>query len=146
MGIFDRQIRFIENLESELFKEMENSIKGFGFELEEAITEDQLFNRGVDGNEKKLLGYSRTTIRIKIAKGQPVDRTTLKDENNFHPSIQIDAFSDRFEVSSNVTHAKFLLSRYGQDILKVSNKNMKEFMLKHFIPAIKQNINDKLAR
>lgn len=142
--IFSRQIAFIESLESQVFETMQQVIRDFGFELEEAIREDQLFEKGEDGNKKKLLGYSRTTIRIKIAKGQPVDRTTLRDENDFHPSIQIEAKSEGFEVSSNVTHAKFLIGRYGSAILRPNIDNMRDFIENHFIPNFKKQIQDVL--
>ena len=144
--IFSKQIEFIDSIESLIFEEFQQTLRNSGFELEEAIREDQLFNKGEDGNNKKLLGYARTTIRIKIAKGQPVDRTTLRDENNFHPSIQIDAFPDRFEVSSNVTYAKFLIGRYGPAILKPNRENMLSFVEKNLIPNLKRSIDDKLAK
>jgi len=142
--IFARQIKFIDSLERMIFAQFESALRTRGFELEEAITEDQLFNRGVDGNENRLLGYSRTTIRIKIAKGQPVNRTTLRDENNFHPSITLTAFDNRFEISSNVTQAKFLIGRYGKDILKPTKDNMLRFVEDNMIPNLKSLVNEQL--
>lgn len=146
MRLFERQIQFLESLESDIYREIENSVNQFGYVLEEDISQKQLFEQGVDGKGKKLLGYSRTTIRIKIAKGQPVDRTTLRDKNDFHPSITIKAFSDRFEVSSSVTHAKFLIKRYGKDILRPSAENINSFMFKYVLPNLKKKINDKFTR
>lgn len=151
--LFSKQIKFIDNLEDLIFQELKNVINQFGFVLEENIAEDQLFQKGQDGDGEPLkdkktgrLGYTRTTIRIKLSKGQPVDRITLRDEKKFHPSIMIDAFDDRFEVSSNVTHAKFLIARYGENILKPSRENMTNFMTNYFIPNIKNTINDKITR
>ena len=144
MGIFDRQIAFIDNIESNLFATMQGALNANGIFLEERIREEQLFKRGVDGNNEPLrdqktgrLGYKRTTIRIKIAKGQPVDRITLRDENEFHPSITIQANSDGFEVTSNVTHAKFLIGRYGQDIIKPTLENMQDFFKRYVLPELK---------
>lgn len=144
--IFSRQIAFIDQLESNIFEVLEKTINSRGYELEEAISEDQLFTKGEDGKGLKLKGYTRTTIRLKIKKGQPVDRTTLRDEKEFHPSITIKAFPDRFEVSSNVSHAKWLIKRYGEDILRPNLENLSLFLENNFIPNIKKDINDKLSR
>ena len=151
--IFKKQIAFIDDLENNIFETLRNVINSFGIEIEKSITEDQMFKKGIDGTGKKIkdqktgrLGYTRQTIRLKISKGQPVDRVTLRDNNDFHPSIEIKAFSDRFEVSSNVTHAKFLISRYGEDIMRPTAENFKSFFEKNFLPEIKRYKNDKLTR
>jgi len=153
MTLFSKQIAFIDTLEDLIFKELKSVINEFGFVLEENIAEDQLFKKGQDGNQEPLkdqktgrLGYTRTTIRLKISKGQPVDRITLRDEKKFHPSITIEGFEDRFEISSDVTHAKFLIKRYGENILKPSRENMTNFMTNYFIPNIKNRIDDEIAR
>jgi len=142
--LFARQIQFIESLESQLFQTIEQAFRDFGFELEEVIREEQLFNRGEDGRENKLLGYTRSTIRIKISKNQPADRTTLKDNGQFHESITITGLSDRFEVSSNVTHAKYLIRRYGEDILRPNLDSIHIFIEKNVLPNFKNKIDDVL--
>lgn len=144
--IFSRQIAFIDQLESSIFETLRQTINDQGFELEESISEDQLFAKGEDGTGKKLKGYTRTTIRLKLKKGQPVDRTTLRDEREFHPSISIQAFSDRFEVSSNVSHAKWLIKRYGIDILRPNSENLRSFVETNFIPNLKRQFNGQFSR
>lgn len=146
MGIFDRQKRFVDEFEQSLKTEFESTINMFGFVLEDYITNKQLFRKGIDGDGKKLEGYKRTTIRLKLRKGQPIDRTTLLDENEFHPSIQIDAFSDRFEISSDVNHAKYIIKRYGRNVLKVTRENMEEFMKNYYLPNLKKTKNDRFAK
>ena len=128
MGIFTTQTRFIDELEMNVMDQLKRTIESYHFVLEDAIVEKQLFDRGIDGNGKRLEGYARTTIRIKISKSQPVDRTTTRDKGDFHASIQIDAFSDRFEVSSDVEHDTWILNRYGRNILKITNENFEDFM------------------
>ena len=150
MGIFDEQIAFLDTIEAKLFSTMRNALRSNGIDLEEAISKDQLYDRGVDGNNKPLrnkktgrLGYKRTTIRIKIAKGQPVDRITLRDENKFHPSITIEANDAFFIISSNVTHAKHLINNYGEDILRPTTENMLKFFNTHVLPNLKRFINER---
>jgi hypothetical protein len=146
MGVFDRQINFINEFESQLFKELEIAIRSFDFVLKDYIVNKQLFREGIDGKGEKLPGYKRTTIRLKIAKGDPADRTTLRDEGDFHSQIQIDAFNDRFEVSSNVNYDKFILKRYGKDVLRITDENFREFMKNYYLPKLKEYVNNKFAK
>lgn len=144
--MFEKQIAFLEQIERDAYTELKKSIESNGIVIKNYVTEKQLFQKGVDGKGKRLKGYTRTTIRYKISKGQPADRTTTRDEGDFHASVQIDAFNDRFEVTSNVTHAKYLIKRYGQDILRPSFENMEEFFRTYFVPNLKKKINDKFAK
>jgi hypothetical protein len=105
--MFGAQKKFIDDLQFQLMKELEMTIRAFDFVLKDYIINKQLFTQGIDGDGIKLPGYKRTTIRIKIAKGDPVDRTTLRDKGEFYAHIRIDAFSDRFEVGSDVSRNSF---------------------------------------
>jgi len=96
-----------------LFVLLRETIDNKSFIIKDYIVRKQLYDKGVDGKEKRLKGYTRTTIRYKISKGQPADRTTLKDKGDFHVSITIDAYPDRFEISSSVSHSKYLIAKYG---------------------------------
>lgn len=146
LGLFDRQIEFIDSLQNLFFDSLRQSIEKFDFVITDYIVNKQLFRQGIDGNNKKLKGYERTTINYKIRRNQPIDRTTLMDEGYFHESVTIDAYDDRFEVSSDVNHATYLIKRYGQDILKPSKENMKEFFEVYYIPQLKQRLDGKLTR
>lgn len=145
-SIFNKQKRFIETLEETLLNQLKDSINAFNFVLKDFIVNKQLFREGIDGNGKKLEGYKRTTIRMKIRKGDPADRTTLRDEDNFHTSIRIDGFDDRFEVSSDVNHDKFILKRYGRDVLKITDENFREFMENYFLPNLKSKIDGRFTK
>jgi hypothetical protein len=146
MGLFNQQIRFIQSLEREFFVVLERIIEANNLVIKDYIVDKQLFQKGIDGNKKRLKGYKRTTIRYKLSKGQPVDRTTLKDSGTFHASITIKAYKDRFEISSDVNHAKYLVARDGKDIMRPTDENMNEFMRKYFIPQLKQKHNGKFAK
>lgn len=146
MGLFEKQINFLEQIERDAYNVLQKSIESNGIKIKNYIVDKQLFQKGIDGNTKRLKGYTRTTIRYKISKGQPADRTTLKDDGDFHASITVDSFNDRFEISSDVGHAKYLVKRYGNDILRPTFENMEEFFRLYFIPNLKQMINDKFAK
>jgi hypothetical protein len=146
MGIFDDQIAFIDKFENDLFLVVQGSIEQFGFVIKDFIVNKQLFQKGIDGDGEKLPGYKRTTIRIKLSKGQPVDRTTLHDTEKFVGSIVIDAFDDRFEVGSNVSYDKFIVKRYGKNVLKPTQENFEEFLKVYFLPKLKKHGVDELTR
>lgn len=146
MGIFDDQINFINDFEKSLFETLKQSINQFDFVIKDFIVNKQLFQKGEDGKGERLPGYKRTTIRIKITKGQPADRTTLHDSEKFVASIVVEAFDDRFEVSSNVTYDKYIIKKYGRNVLKVSDENFTEFLDNFFLPKLKENANNKFTR
>lgn len=148
--IFQKQINFFNSLDQVLFISLKKAINAYGFVLEENIANDQLYNRGVDSNEKPLvnkqtgnLGYAPTTIRRKIKKGQPINRVTLRDEYRFHPGITIKAYDTYMEIYSNVEHAKYLIINYGENIIKPTAENLKKFLIEYFLPKAKQDVGKK---
>ena len=143
--LFAKQIEFIENFEKTIFEVLQKTINDNDFVIKDYIINKQLFREGIDGNNKKLEGYKRTTVKLKEAKGDPRDRTTLRDSGEFYTQIQVDAFSDRFEISSNVSHDVFIIKKYGIDVLKVTHENLSEFMQKYFIKNLKDHV-DKTSK
>jgi hypothetical protein len=137
MGIFDEQIAFVDQFEIGLRSVLQDTIRQFDFVVKDYVVNKQLFQKGIDGDGERLPGYKRTTIRIKQRKGQPVDRTTLHDTEKFVESITIDAFDDRFEIESSVSYDKYIVKRYGRNVLKVSDENFGEFLNIYFLPNLK---------
>lgn len=137
MALFDKQINFIENFESRLHESLREGIQEYNFILKDYIIEKQLYDKGIDGNNKRLEGYKRTTIRYKLSRNKPADRTTLNDYGNFYLHITVDSFSDYFIVKSDVSYDKHIIKRYGQDVLKITNDNFKDFIEKFIIPKLK---------
>lgn len=146
--MFEKQIQFIADFDTVLNNEIQKTIEAFGFVVKDYVVNKQLFQKGVDGNGKKLRGYKRITIQLKKAKGQPTDRTTLRDDGSFHASIQINAYKDSFEITSNVVYDKYLLdpaesrNAYGFDAIKPSADNMKEFFENYLMPNLKKTIQE----
>ena len=146
MNLFTKQIKFIEDVQKEFNDVIKRTIQSYDYVLKDYVVNKQLFRKGIDGDGKRLPGYSRTTIRLKIAKGQPADRTTLHDTQKFAISITIDAFSDRFEIGSDVSYSKYLIRRYGKAILKPTDENLREFLQNYFVPNLKTYVNNKKVR
>lgn len=148
--MFDKQIQFIDSFTRIVNDEIRASIEAFGFVIKDYITNKQLYRQGVDGKGKKLRGYTRTTIRIKMATGRPSDRTTLFQEGDFYASIQIDAYEDSFEIRTNVSYDKYLLdpaesrNAYGYDAIRPSNDNMTDFFQKYVIPNLRKKAQNAI--
>lgn len=140
--IFQRIFDFLDSFPDFLNREIRKAIEAHGLELKEYIIQKQLYDKGEDGNRAQLQGYTRTTIRIKIAKGQPADRTTLKDEGLFYASIDVKAFSNAFAITSDVKYDVNLVKRYGRDILKPNEEHFRQFLDDFLIPNLKKYVNN----
>lgn len=147
MALFSTQIKFLESLEAKAFQVLQDSINKNNEFIEDGITQKQLFERGEDGKGKKLRGYARTTIAIKRRKGQPTDRTTLKDTGAFYKSLSVTGFPLALEVKATVPYTKFLTTegnRYGIDILRPGEEVLSDFFEKFYIPELKTAIKDEI--
>ena len=146
MELFSRQIKFLNQVETDLFPVLQDTINANNAVIEDYVTDDQLFDRGVDGKNKKLRGYARTTIRIKSKKGQPTDRTTLRDTKKFHNSIVATGNVSSLEMSSNVPYDIYLTkaTNYGENILKPSVQNMTLFFEEYYIPDLKKQVTEQI--
>ncbi len=147
MNIFSDQIKFLRLFQERLiFESFKDALEKNGLILKDLIVEEQLYKEGIDGKGKKLKGYSRFTIRIKISKGQPVDRTTLQDEKDFVNSITVDSKEDEFSITSDVTHDKYIIKKYGKDVLSPTTENMKDFLEDYFLPKLKENVDNEISK
>ena len=145
MGIFDDQIQFLMDLKDRIiFEVLENTFNQFGFVVKDFVVNKQLFREGIDGKGVQLEGYARSTIRIKITKQQPVDRTTLHDTQRFVDSITVEAYPDRFEVTSNIAYDKYIIERYGIDVLAPTTENLTEFLENFYLPELKRRTEQEL--
>lgn len=90
----------------------------FKDEIIKMNTDVQLFEKGELSTGKKIRPpYAKVTKAIKRKAGQPTNRVTLKDKGDFHDSIDLVFYDDRFEIISQDDKAKYLTARYTDDIL-----------------------------
>lgn len=145
--MFNDQIKFIDSIDGMLNNALETVINQNSDGLKSLLVDIQMYEKGQDGTGKKLRPYSRYTIRYKISKGQPKDRTTLRDSGDFHASIQVTAYKDFYEVSSNVPHDTILTNskNYGKNILRINPDDFINFIQEYFITELKRNVNDRLT-
>ncbi len=135
--IFQRQIEFIQSFEETLFKGIQDVVNDNASAIEEQITEVQLFDKGETGDGKKLQSYALSTIKQKIRKRQPFDRTTLRDTEKFHKSVTVTGNPLDLEVTADTPYTQFLIKRYSDRILVPSAEFLRDLFSKDLIPNIK---------
>lgn len=93
-----------------------------------SLNQKQL-NGGLDANSNKIVPpYTQTTVRFKIAKGQPFDRVTLKDTGDFYTSFDIIFRNDEFQVIAKDSKRNKLRQKYGAAILGLNDGSLQELI------------------
>ena len=89
--------------------------------------------------------YAPATIQYKKRKGQPFDRVTLRDTGNFHFSqLKVIARYKDFVIDTSLSGSRpygFLMSKYGEDILGLNDKNKKELVNKKLLKPLEKLFN-----
>lgn len=139
-GIIDRVKGTLGNIEMSFYPTLKDVFQKNSAEIERLNAEAQLYDKGQDSKGISLQPYAQSTITIKLRKGQPTDRTTLRDTGDFHRSITVIAEDNQLVIESSIEYAVFLTSRYGKDILGVQDMNLSDFFFKYVQPEINTNI------
>ena len=113
------------------------------------LQQGQLSAGLADQGDELQPGYRPRTIENKLAKGQPVDRVTLKDTGEFYRKQYVKYSVDRFEITSRDRKRNKLVNKYsgnrGGDVfgLTPSNKVILGEMIK---PDIQQEFRDRALK
>ena len=121
-------------------------------------TEKQLFEKGIDANNKILRSefarfsnvYANRTIIEKEAKNQPTDRVTLKDTGEFYKSYKVELTSnnDLLIVAQTLKEDTDLIKVWGEDILGLTDESLQvviDSAREILIPIIQKEILGKAA-
>ena len=95
-------------------------------------TQSQLYDKGVDSTGQRLdagrNGYAPYTIMVKEAKGQPVDRVTLKDTGEFYDSFKtifLPSGDGAIQITANtIKDQTDLLVEWGKDIIGLDQDSL----------------------
>ena len=99
-----------------------------------AIVDDQLYRRGVNGYNEKIMDYAPyapSTIKKKKRKGQPTTRVTLRDTGDFHKAAYVIFDRDGFYITSSDYKTVFLTKKYGDEIFRLTDKNFTRIIKSH---------------
>lgn len=130
-----------------LSEELKNEIMKHEDIIVQMVTQDQLYEQGIEGRGISIMSYqpyTAKTIRIKQKKGQPYDRVTLRDTGEFYSSLHVEFDDKGFYVTSTDDKAKYLLERYGKTIFRLTNENFSELLRNYIRPSLKEKLKERL--
>lgn len=146
MDVFEQAKRTVSELKSSLNQIVKETFEKNGYVIKEIQTQKQLY-QGEDSKGSFIRpAYKPMTIRIKMKKGQPTDRVTLKDTGKFYNSIKVIANETFVEVTTSIEYSKELFKKYGDNILGIQEELLRDFAEQYILPNIKHSFNDKLTR
>lgn len=115
-----------------------------------AISQDQLYRRGINGKGQKIMDYAPykpSTIRIKKKKGQPTTRVTLKDTGSFYNLMYVVFMpgpNGGFYITSMDNKTEELILKYGPEIFRLTDENFTRIVRVHLkrklLSKIKANL------
>lgn len=114
-----------------------------------AIADDQLYRRGVNGLDRKIMDYmpyTARTIKKKKHKGQPTTRVTLRDTGAFHESMQVIFDSEGFYITSEDKKTPWLTKKYGKEIFRLTNKNFTRIINSHIKKELLKRLKQSIKR
>lgn len=130
-----------------LSQELENIILDNESIIVEMITQQQLYEQGIEGRGIEISSYApyaESTIRKKIKKGQPTNRVTLKDTGDFYKSLRIEFDDKGFYIVSNDFKSPYLLKKYGPTIFRLTDENLKTLIHKYIKPTLTVKLKEYL--
>ena len=119
--------------------------------IEDAIAQDQLFEKGIDGLRRTLGQYAPSTIQFKrtiagaLGRSTRTDHITLKDTGAFHKSIKVKLGSDGLTIDSDpVKEDTNLLDEFGEEILFLTEENLNDFRHNFLLDDLRTSIRAAL--
>lgn len=132
---FDKKIKEFRFIEKNLSKFIGKSALRHKNILEDAITEDQLFEKGEDGQGNPLGEYSNVTKFFKdnlaggLGRSTRSDHITLKDTGVFYESVEVKLTSKGIEIIADTQKDdNDLVEQFGEAILFINDENLDDFI------------------
>jgi hypothetical protein len=135
----------LRKFKSILGQELKDEILRHEDVIVKMITQDQLYELGIEGRGIEIMSYrpyKPRTIKKKIKKGQPTNRVTLKDTGSFYASLHVEFDDDGFYVTSTQDKAEFLLKRYGKTIFRLTDDNLKILLYDYIRPSLTEKMKE----
>ena len=110
------------------------------------LQEDQMYE-GLDNAGQPITldgkGYSMKTFKLKIAKGQPTDRVTLRDTGDLYSSLKATVSDGTFTIKGDTPYEAELIERTGAQVYGLNKEKREQFAQNITLPAIKQIFIEK---
>jgi hypothetical protein len=108
------------------------------------ITDDQLYEKGIDGRGQSLGEYANITKEIKKEKGQRYDHITLRDTGDFHSAFTMDATAYGAVIYSKDEKANQLKRLFGAKIYDLTNENQADINHEKIKPNFLKQLRSEL--
>lgn len=134
----------VERLRTSINESIRTSVDNNKDVIKTMQTDEQMY-QGINASGNAIEPeYKQSTINYKLRTGQPSDRVTLKDSGDFYDSIEIEARTDNFVISTQITYSIYLVTKYAE-ILGITDTNLETFVNTYTLPIIKQSFDDIIA-
>lgn len=115
----------------------------------ELNSEEQLYEQGINSYGVKISDYqpyTEVTIEWKRLKGQPTDRVTLTDTEDFRNSFTIRLTPTYFEIIAGDWKVQELKKKYGSEILGLTDENILEISHNYVLPELRKILINYLRK
>lgn len=145
MNIVENIIYRLQEFEQSIESNIADIVRKYDYIIIDMNVQDQLYERGIDRNGNSLPEYLPITVRVKQTRGQPFDRTTLRDTGEFHRSWTIRIADTFFEIVPEDIKTELLVAKYGEEIIGLTDENFNEFCWEYVYPELLQKLRDSLS-
>lgn len=104
------------------------------------LNTEQMYQGTNSKGQDIVPNYAQSTIARKKRKGQPFDRVTLNDTNEFYTKTSAFADDNKIYIDSDVPYTKYLVERYGEEIFGLNNENRKEFIFGKYWGVLRMRV------
>lgn len=110
------------------------------------ITDDQLFDKGIDGDGNKLpLPYAPFTIQTKKLLNLPTDRITLKQTGDFYDGFFAKISGDDLITGSTDSKSADLHREWGKSITSLTKENTAKWAREDVLPDVQDIVKKRLG-
>lgn len=135
----DSKINALIEFETSIVETMVNELQTNDHIIIDMNAYTQLFELGINTKGVHLdsiAPYTSKTISIKLSKGQPTDRITLRDTGDFHSSFRVVFDDTKFTIVATDSKSEDLMGKYGEDILGLTDENKNELITVYILSSI----------
>lgn len=105
----------------------------------------QLYDLGENRDGEKIRpAYAPATVEIKMKKGQPTNRVTLRDTFEWQSSFYIQYYQDGFEIMAGDWKTDRLKAKYGDEILGLQDDNVRYLLENVYQPKLIEELKNAI--
>jgi glycerol-3-phosphate cytidylyltransferase-like family protein len=144
--------QLIENLKAVNIPEViQASVSETIEEIKNYQQQQMFFGLNAQGEKTKRLDgkydiYSPMTVAIKRLKGQPTDRVTLRDTQDFYIGITVKPERSEVIINSSDEKTSKLIEMYGEDIFGLNKDYAAEYSTNDLGPIATNKIREQIHK